>query len=363
MSNYFQIAILPFFLSLFLAYFLTPLAIKLAWKFKIVDDPKRHKHAKVIHTEPTPRGGGVPIYFAILISSLVFLPPDKHLIAILIGLTVILIMGVVDDFLLSRGKEFSPPLRLIIQFFAASIPIMAGVGIAFLSNPFGGTIDLSYPRINFNFLGEPKSIWILADVFALIWIVTLMNFVNIGAKGVDGQLSGVVVIAALTIAGLSLKFSADITQWPVIILASITAGSFFGFLPYHVFPQKIMPSFTGSNIAGFLLGILSILSTAKVGTLAVVLAVPLIDTGYVIVRRLLAGKSPFWGDKGHLHHRLLDMGISKPMVAIFYWIITGALGIAALSLNTERKLYTIVGIAILIAGVILWSTYRQSSKS
>lgn len=363
MNQYINIAILPFVTSFLISLLATPIAIKLAWKFKILDDPAKHKHAKVIHDKPIPRGGGLPIYISILISTLIFLPLDKHITAILAGLTIILIMGLTDDYLLSRGREFSPFIRLGIQILSALIPIAAGIGIAFLTNPFGGIIDLSQPRLSFSLLGDSKSIWLLADLFALVWIVTMMNFVNIGAKGVDGQLSGVVIIAALTIAGFSLRYSADITQWPIIILASITAGSFLGFLPYHVYPQKIMPSFAGSNIAGYMLAVLSILSTAKVGTLAVVLAVPLIDTGYVIVRRLLAGKSPFWGDKGHLHHRLLDMGVSKPMVAIFYWIITGALGIAALSLNTERKLYTIVGIAILIAGVILWSTYRQSSKS
>lgn len=363
MPNYLRIAILPFLLSTAIAFLTTPLVIKLAWKFGILDDPARHKHPKVIHTEPTPRGGGLAIYLAIVISSLVFLPLDKHLTGILIGLTVILTMGLADDYLLSRGRDFSPFVRLVIQFAAAAIPIGAGIGIAFISNPFGGIIDLSRPRIYFTLLGDLKSIWILADLFALLWIVTLMNFVNFGAKGVDGQLSGVVVISALTIAVLSLKYSADITQWPIIILASITAGAFFGFLPYHAFPQKIMPSFSGSNMAGYLLAVLSILSTAKVGTLAVVLAVPLVDTGYVIVRRILSGKSPFWGDRGHLHHRLLDSGWSKPQVAYFYWLITLILGVAALSLNTERKLYTIVGVAILVLGLIIWSTYRQSSKS
>lgn len=362
MNSVLTISVLPFLLSALISLALTPLVIKLAWKLGVVDDPAKHIHPKVIHTEPIPRGGGLAIYISILVSALVFLPLDRHLTAILAGLTVILAMGLTDDILLSKGKDFSPFVRLIIQFVAAAVPIAAGIGIAFISNPLGGTINLSQPRINFTLLGDAKSIWILADLFALFWIVTIMNFVNFGAKGVDGQLSGVVVISALTIAVLSLRYSADITQWPVIILASITAGAFFGFLPFHVYPQKIMPSFSGSNIAGYLLAVLSILSTAKVGTLAVVLAVPLIDTGYVIIRRVLTGKSPFWGDRGHLHHRLLDSGWSKSGVAFFYWGVTLILGIAALSLNTERKLYTIVGVGILVLGLIIWLTYRQSSK-
>lgn len=343
MFNLGNISIIPFFAATLVSYFLTPVFIKLLWKLKIVDDPKYHKAKKVIHKEPIPRGGGVIIFLSILVSAIIFLPLDKHLVSILAGLLIITTMGLLDDYLLSRRKEFSPYIRLAIQFTAAAIPIAAGIGISFVSDPRGGIINLAP---------------LISDLFALFWIVTLMNFVNIGAKGVDGQLTGITVISALTIAALSLRFSADIAQWPVIILASITAGAFFGFFPYHVYPQKIMPSFSGSNIAGFMLAILSILSTAKVGTLAVVLAVPLIDTGYVIVRRLLSGKSPVWGDNSHLHHRLLQAGWNKSQVAIFYWVVTAILGIVALNLNTQNKLYTIVGVGIFLGGLIIWLTYR-----
>jgi len=181
-----------------------------------------------------------------------------------------------------------------------------------------------------------------------------MNVVNMGAKGVDGQLSGVIAISALIIGFLSLRYSADTTQWPVIILAAITAGAYLGFLPLHIFPQKIMPGYGGSTIAGYLLAIISILATTKVGVLMVVLGVPLIDTGYTIVRRILTGKSPVWGDRGHLHHRLLDIGFTKTQVAIFYWGITAILGFLALNLNTTSKIYTMVGITALVGGLILW---------
>ena len=179
-----------------------------------------------------------------------------------------------------------------------------------------------------------------------------------GAKGIDGQLPGVAAIAAITIAALSLKFSADITQWPVIILAAITAGAFLGFLPWNFYPQKIMPGYSGSILAGYLLAILSILSTTKVGTLMVVLGIPLVDTGYTIVRRIMAGESPVWGDRKHLHHKLLDAGLSKKQVVYLYWASTALLGVLALYLNTSTKFYTIIGVAILIGGLLLWLTYR-----
>jgi UDP-GlcNAc:undecaprenyl-phosphate GlcNAc-1-phosphate transferase len=265
-------------------------------------------------------------------------------------------MGILDD-----KYNLNPYLRLGLGFLAAAAPIAAGIGIAFITNPWGGTINLSQPQITFNLFGT-HSIWLIADLFALFWITFLMNMINMGAKGVDGQLSGVTVIAALTIATLSLKFSADITQWPVIILAAITTGAYLGFLPWHIFPQKIMPGYGGSTLAGYLLGVLSILATAKVGVLLVVLGIPLIDTGYVIVNRILKGKSPVWGDRGHLHHRLLDAGLTKGQVALVYWGLTGALGIVALNLNTGAKIYTMIGIAVFLGGLILWLTYRSKNK-
>jgi UDP-GlcNAc:undecaprenyl-phosphate GlcNAc-1-phosphate transferase len=352
----FNLAILPGLVALIVSFLATPLVIKFAWKLGIIDDPTKNKHIKVIHTYPVPRAGGLALFFAILVASLIFLPIDKHLKGILGGAAVLALMGILDD-----KYNLNPYIRLAGGFLAAGIPIAAGIGIAFLSNPQGGIIDLSQPQINFYFLGEQRSIWVLSDAFALIWIVFVMNMLNMGAKGVDGQLPGVVVVAATTIAMLSLKFSADITQWPVIILAAITAGAYLGFLPWNFYPQKIMPGYGGSTLAGYFLAVLSILSTTKVGTLIVVLGIPLIDTGYTIVRRILAKKSPVWGDRGHFHHRLLDLGWGKRRVAVFYWVISAFLGILALNLNTSSKLYTMVGIAILLGGAILWLTYRPKS--
>lgn len=350
-----NIQILSFLTATLVSFLATPLVIKLAWSVGLIDDPAKNKHVKVIHTKPTPRAGGLAIYIGFLVAALITFPIDKHLLGIISGATLLVIVGLIDD-----KYNLNPYLRLFIQFLAASMPILAGIGIAFITNPLTGQLlDLSQPRITFNLWGDVKSIWVLADLFALFWIVAIMNFVNMGAKGVPGQLTGITVIAAICIGLISQKFSADITQWPVILLALITAGSFLGFLPWHIEPQRIMPGFSGSMLAGFLLAILSILSTAKVGTLAVVLAVPLIDTGYTIVRRLLAGKSPVWGDNKHLHHRLLQLGWTKMQVAFFYWGVTFLLAILAINLNAKSKLYTIVGVAITLGGFLLWITSRE----
>ncbi len=331
---------IPLFVSAFFSFVVTPIVIKLAKRLKIMDDPKRNKHPKVIHTKPIPRGGGIPIFIAILISSLLFIPIDNHLTSILIGAGIIFVMGFLDD-----RYNLNPYIRLIVGFIAALIPISQGIGISFLTNPFGGIIDLSNP--------------IISDVFALLWIVFMMNMVNMGAKGIDGQLSGVTVISALTITALSFYYSTDITQWPVILISSITAGAFLGFLIWHKYPQKIMPGYGGSTLAGYMLAIASILSTTKVGTLIVVLGIPLIDTGYVVIRRILSGKSPVWGDRGHLHHKLLDSGLSKKQVSQIYWSLTAILGVLALNLNSTFKLYTIIGVVLVVGGLILYLTKKD----
>lgn len=344
----------PGLVAFFISFFVTFLTIKLSAKLGIVDDPKKNKHEKVIHTKPTPRGGGLPIFLAVTVAVVLFLPMDKHIKGILAGAFVLVIMGFLDD-----KYNLNPYLRLVLGFLAAAFPIASGIGIPFIGNPLGGIIDLSQPQLSFMFLGEVRNIWILSDLFALVWIVFVMNMLNMGAKGIDGQLSGVVIVAAVTIALLSLRFSADITQWPIIVLASILAGSFLGFLPWHMYPQKIMPGYGGSTLAGYFLAILSILATAKVGTLMVVLGVPLIDTGYVVIRRVLSGKSPFWGDRSHLHHKLLDLGLPKTWVSYFYWIASFILAIFALNLNTLPKLYTMIGVGAFLGGGLLWLTYKQ----
>lgn len=340
-----ELFFLPFLLAGILSYLFTSLVIKFAGRLGIIDDPKSKKHPKVIHTYPVPRGGGIPIFLALVLTASIMLPMDKHITGIILGALILTIMGFLDD-----KYDLNPYLRLFLGIIAAGIPVFFGIGISFVTNPLGGIIDLSSP-------------WFLSEAVAILWITFLMNIVNMGAKGVDGQMSGVTVIAATAIAAISLGFSADITQWPVIILAAITAGAYSGFLPWHIYPQKIMPGYGGSTVAGYLLAIASILSTAKVGVLMVVLGVPLIDTGYTIVRRILTGKSPVWGDRGHLHHRLLDAGLSKHQVALFYWIITLVLGILAINLNTASKLYTMIGIAAILGAVILILTRKSNLKS
>lgn len=342
----------PFLISFLISFFATPLTIFIYRRLGWLEKPHRVKDT---HTYPVPRGGGIPILLALIFTSLIFLPLDKHLRGILAGASLLTLIGIADD-----RKDLNPYLRLFFCFLAAGLVVAAGVGIAFITNPFGGLIKLDQPKIYFYFLGETRSIWILADIFALIWIVFLTNIVN-WAKGFDGQLPGIVIIAALTIAFLALRFSADITQWPVAILASITAGAYLGFLPFNFYPQKIMPGYGGGSLAGFMLSVLAILSTTKVGTAIVVLGVPLIDALYSIIRRVASGRSPVWGDRGHLHHKILDeWKWGKRRAAVFYWSITAVLGILALNLSSLGKFYTILMLGVIIGSLFLWFRFLST---
>lgn len=350
--------IFPLLFSFLLAFVITSIVRKIYINNRWLDDPSSQKHPKVVHTYPVPRGGGLALFFAIFITAFLFLGFDQHLIGIFLGSLLIAIVGFFDDL-----WDLNPYLRLALGFAAALLVVASGIGIAFITNPFGeGVLHLDWPRLNFWILGEQRSIWIISDLFALIWIVWSMNMVN-WSKGLDGQLPGMVVVAAIVIALLSFRFTEDVTQWEVSILASITAGAYLGFLPWNFYPQKIMPGYGGGSLAGFLLATLAILSGAKVATMILVLGVPTMDAFYTIFRRLAQGRSPVWGDRGHLHHRLLDLGWGKRRVAIFYWSISGVLGILALQLNARQKLFTIMTLALVIGGVLLWlKLFPFSSK-
>ncbi len=324
--------------------------------FKWLDDPKTSTHAKVIHTRAVPRGGGLAVFGSILLASIFFLPLDHHVLAMLAGGCIITLIGVWDDL-----KDMNPYLRLLLGFVAAGIVVGSGVNIPFITNPLqGGVIDFGSLSLTSGATGLTINSSLLANLFAIVWIVWCMNMVN-WSKGLDGQLPGIVVIAALVIALLSFRFSQDVTQWKVSLLAAIVAGAYLGFLPWNMYPQRMMPGYGGGALAGFFLAILSILSGAKLATLMIVLAVPMFDALYVMIRRIMSGKSPVWGDRSHFHHKLLDLGWSKQAVALFYWLVTLGLGLFSLQLNSKQKLFTILMLLCIFGGILLWLRYLTSS--
>jgi UDP-GlcNAc:undecaprenyl-phosphate GlcNAc-1-phosphate transferase len=337
---------------------ITPLVAKFLYRKKLVEDPRKKTHPKVIHEYPVPRGGGIPVFLAILITSLIFLPLDKHLFFIMTAAAANLFVGLADDL-----WDISPYTRLATNIASATFIVIGGIGISYLTNPFGGILHLDKLQLTTSFLGSSLTIHPLSILLTIFWLVWCMNIIG-WSGGVDGQLPGFVSISALVIGILSLQFSQDITQWPVIILAGAVAGAYLGFLPFNFYPQSIMPGYSGKSLAGFFLAILAILSGAKLATAILVLALPMVDGMLAIIRRVLRKKSPFWGDDEHLHHLLYKAGIPKPKIAILYWLFSAILGLMVLNLNSKQKVYlfAIVAVAIGIGTISIRIIINRKTK-
>lgn len=339
--------------SLFVSLLITGLVVRYGKKLKLIDDPKTHKHPKVVHTQPVPRGGGIAIFCAVAVGSILYLPLEPRIIGILGGMVILVVVGYLDD----RYQELvSPYARLFTNALAAMVVIGTGVGIAYITNPLGGVINLDGWQWCFGGADNRHCVWILADLFALVWLVWMQNIIG-WSSGVDGQLPGFVIVAAITIGLLAVSFGSDPSQYQVVILAAITAGAYLGFLAWNWFPQRIIPGYGGKSMAGFLLGVLAILSGAKVGALAMVLGIPFLDAAWVMLKRIREGRSPVWGGREHLHHYLLAMGWGKRRIAGFYWGMSVLLAILALQLKAASKYFTIAAIILVVSGVILWLHY------
>lgn len=342
----------------------TPLAIFIAKRYDLVDDPQKRHHPAHIHQEIIPRAGGLAIYIGLMATILIFIPLEKYLVGILAGITVLLIIGLIDD----KKMQFNPYLRLLLLFLTAALPVGAGIGISFITNPFyglanlpgwlaGNVIRLDQLSIPFHFLGDHKII-LIADLFALLWIVTLTQVVN-WSKGVDGQMPGIILVTALVIGLLSLKFyyQGDTNQLNTAKLSFIVAGTALSFLIFNWHPAKIIPGFSGSTIFAFMIAVLSILSTAKVATALLVLAVPTVDFIYTFWRRIFSGRSPVWADRGHLHHRLLNLGWSPQKISLFYIFGSAILGAVALYSSTNSKIIAAAVVVTIFVGFILWLNF------
>lgn len=325
----------------------TPAVMKFAGKFGFVDNPKTHKHPAILHNKIIPRAGGMAIGVGIIAAIMLFVPMQKQVIGIILGMIGAIIVGVLDD-----KYDINPYIRLLSNFAVAFIVVMSGIGISFITNPLGGVIRLDELIIRFDFFGQ-HSIVLLADLFAVFWIVWVMNMLN-WSKGVDGQLAGIATVAFLVLGIVSLKFAlTDPSQTTVTVLCFIAAGASVGFLPYNWHPARIFPGYS-STILGFLIAVLSIMSGAKVMIAVLVMAIPLIDGVFTILRRILMKKSPFWGDKGHLHHQLLALGWGHRKISLFYWTVCAILGAVGLLTSGTEKFFASLLVGIVLVGLILW---------
>lgn len=280
---------------------------------------------KDTHAGLVPRGGGIAIFAGVLAGALLIGHWDLQTIVIIAAAAVLTLVGWWDDI-----HDSSPIWRLVVNIAVALAVALAGCRITFVTAPLGeGTLDLTVIA------------W-LPWVLTVIYIVALTNITN-WAKGIDGQMPGTVAIAAVWIGVLALRLSDSVNQ--TAILSFATAGAFFGFLFWNFYPQKIMPGYGGGSLAGFLLSVLSIVAGAKIATLFMVLALPIADAIFTILRRMIAGKSIFLGDRGHLHHKLLDrLHWGRRRIAVFYWSVTLVMGILAQILPTRGKIIAFLSV-------------------
>jgi UDP-GlcNAc:undecaprenyl-phosphate GlcNAc-1-phosphate transferase len=317
---------IPFLLSLFMSLLLSPFYVRLMEKWKIVTDPSKHSHPGMILKQPSARGGGLFFSILLLTLTLIFVPLSTEVAGILILSTILAIIGFLDDIqniLPGTKLKFleNPLIRLSILFFFVSSLYFFGIRINFLANPFNGFLYLTNLKVNLAGI----SIYPISWIFTTFWIVWTLNLLS-WSNGVDGQYSGIIGIGLIVVAFLSLRFG-DVTsaQFGYARLAFIAAGISLGLTRVTWHPSKIMWGF-GAMSAGLVFSSISILVQGKVIASVLILLIPFLDAVVTFFRRLLAGKSPWKGDKEHLHHLLMNRGLSEQKVALFYWFVTALFG-------------------------------------
>lgn len=349
MSEYIVIAVVvaAFIAAGVLSYLFTPPVKRFAQKIGAIDVPKDNRR---MHKEPIPRLGGLAIFGGFLCSILVFGQLDQTMLCVLLGASIIVALGIFDDVLALGAK-----LKFVVQIVAAAIPVCVGdlqISLFTNLNPFS---DAPYFHLG-----------IFAIPVTIIWIVGITNAVNL-IDGLDGLAVGVSSIASLTMLAVALL---NYEIGVAIVMACLT-GACLGFIPYNFNPAEIFMGDTGSTFLGYMLATMSISGFFKfyaVISFAVpllILGLPIFDTVSAITRRVLEGRSPMSPDRGHVHHRLVDMGFNvKQAVAILY-AISGTLGLAAVVLTTsgEAKAMLLLLAAILAIAVGAWILVNRRKAS
>ncbi|MDF2572536.1 MAG: UDP-N-acetylglucosamine 2-epimerase [Sporomusa sp.] len=350
---------ISFTLAFIVAFSATPVAKILAFKVGAVDIPKDERR---MHKEPIARLGGfaiiagffVSILFSVLSSNLLNTTSaivfNTQFYGLMAGSIIIAVLGIIDDI-----KALSAKLKFPIQIVAALIVAFTGTRIEFVTNPFS--------EIGISTFGP----WISYPI-TVLWIVGITNAINF-IDGLDGLAAGV-----SSIASLSLFFVSVIRDDPNIhtaVLAAMLAGSTLGFLPYNFNPAKIFMGDTGATFLGFALGTISIQGTYKsytaiaIAVPLLVLALPLFDTIFAILRRVASGKSPMEADRGHLHHRLVDIGLSQKQSVGVIYVASAALGLCAVVLDYKGPMSAIIlviAIAIFIVGGSLYMSEMNNAN-
>lgn len=352
--------IITFALAFIVAFSATPIVRRLAFKVGAIDVPKDDRR---MHKKPIALMGGLAIITGFIVS-LAFdlltasnaVTPGKELLGLLTGISLITIMGFFDD-----TKTLSSKTKLAFQLLAAiSVVLISGTRITVLSNPFSAApyVELS------PYLSYPLTV---------LWIVGITNAVNL-IDGLDGLAAGVSSISSLSLFFVSM-LRVDLEPAIAIYTALITAalaGSTLGFLPFNFNPAKIFMGETGSAFLGFTLGVISIQGAMKSYTAIsiaiplLVLGLPLFDTLFAIIRRIGTRKPIMQADRGHLHHRLIDMGLSQRQSVLIMYIASGTLGLCAIVLADRGALSAIIlllAVSVFIFGGAKYMNDHMSADS
>ncbi|MFA6603936.1 MAG: MraY family glycosyltransferase [Patescibacteria group bacterium] len=341
----------------------TPLVIRLARHFDVLDAPVLPRK---IHQRPTPLLGGIAVFAGLaaavgLCLWLGWLPALhirlKYLAGLLLAALILIFGGSLDD-----KFDLRPSRQIIWPALAALIVVASGIGVGYVTNPFGGQIYLD--RQQFTVLwwdGLPYRLTLIADLFSFCWLLGMIYTTKL-LDGLDGLVSGVTVIGALIIAAVSLM--KEVAQPDTALLAFAVAGAFAGFLIFNFNPARIFLGEGGSTLAGFLLGTLAIISGGKIATALLVLGLPIFDTVVVVARRIFwYRRSMATGDRTHLHFRLIDMGLSQRQTVLFYYFAAALFGSATLFLQGWEKIVALGLIASLIAAVLsFWTAWRRRTR-
>jgi UDP-GlcNAc:undecaprenyl-phosphate GlcNAc-1-phosphate transferase len=302
-------ALSAFAVATIVSFALTPLAAKLAFRVGAV----AHVSDRSLHEKDMPSLGGIAILAGLLVASLIFLPDNTESEAIIAGALVIAFVGTMDDIF-----DLPPWLKLIGQFCGAAIPVFSGVVVDHFTLPF---ID-------------PVTLGTWGDILTMIGIVAVINVVNL-TDGADGLAAGVCFIGAATFAIITLSLNRD----SAAILAAATAGASLGFLFHNFYPATIFMGDAGSNLLGYLLACIAIQGVLKTAAAValffplVILAVPILDTGFVVAKRLKYGKPIYTADRWHFHHRFVNIGFSQRRTVLYLYAWTLCLAGMALALR------------------------------
>lgn len=308
-----------------MAFVTTPIVRVIAFKMGAVDDPKRD--ARCVHTIPTPRLGGLAVFFSFVLSAFLFYDMSNAILGMIAGAFLLIIVGILDDVFRDKIRAI---YKFLVQIAAAGIVVSQGVVIERI-NIFGEYIEFGY----------------FAIPLTILWIVGLTNAVNL-IDGLDGLSCGISTISA----GSLLFVTILIGEFQIALLIAILVGSCIGFLPFNMNPAKIFIGDTGATFLGFVLAVISIQGVFKVHAVItfiipfLILGVPIFDTTFAIVRRILTGRHPFSADRGHLHHRLIDMGFNKKQSVRILYAVSALLGVSSIMFVMQKIVYTIIIIVI-----------------